>query len=251
MKLRYLLLLILGFPFVLTAQDQLYNSGFEHWSKKSGTWYPYPENATQAQKVWDSANKGLSILGANTTTPEYKHLAPGSKGKTAAKIESRKVFGIFVAGNLFTGVFNKTSGTSGAVLTFGVPFNKRPVSLSGWYHYLPGTVNYAKAPHKDRKGKADEGGIDITLTDWTHPLTIDTVKEKFTDSETNPHAIGYGKLILSKGTDGYVHFELPITYKSDAAPAYIIISATSSRLGEFFTGSSDSVLYLDDWQLNY
>lgn len=251
MKLRYLLLLAVGMPISLTAQDRLYNMSLDDWSKKSGTWYPRAENATAAQYIWDSANKGMSIIGANCTTPEYKHVAVAGEGKAAARIESRSVFGVFVAGNLFTGSYGKTVGMSGAVLNFGTPFTQRPKSLSGWYHYSPKTINYAKEPHKDKKGQTDQATIEVTLTDWSEPLTIDTTKEKFIDSKTNPHAIGYGRLIVTKDSGGYVRFEIPIEYKGDAAPSYVVISAASSRYGEFFTGASGSVLYLDELQFNY
>ena len=252
MKLQLTTLLVLmSISLSLSAQEQLYNMNFDQWHKSSGTWYPYPEKATAQQKVWDSANKGLSIIRANTTTPDNGHLAPGRKDGSAAKIQSRSVFGIFVAGNLFTGVFHKTSGTSGAVMTFGAPFMSRPKSLSGWYHYQPGTINYAKAPHKDKKGKTDEGSIDVSLLDCKSLSAIDTAKEKFVAAEKNPDCVGFGKLILKEDTQGYVQFELPIEYKNDKTPTYVVIVATPSRYGEFFTGSSDSVLYVDEWQFNY
>lgn len=252
MKLHLTTLLFLALAsWNLGAQEQIYNMNFDRWHKDSGTWYPYPEKATAQQKVWDSANKGLSIIRANTTNPENEHLAPGRNDGSAAKIQSRSVFGIFVAGNLFTGVFHKTSGTSGAVMTFGTPFTGRPKSLSGWYHYKPGTVNYTKAPHKDKEGKTDEGSIDVSLLNCKSLSTIDTAKEKFVEAEKNPDCVGFGKLILKEDTKGYIKFELPIEYKNDKTPTHVVIVATPSRFGEFFTGSSDSVLYVDEWQFNY
>ena len=245
------LLILLSISLSLSAQEQVYNMNFDQWHKDSGTWYPYPEKATAQQKVWDSANKGLSIIRSNTTTPDNTHLAPGRNGGFAAKIQSRSVFGIFVSGNLFTGIVHKTSGTSGAVMTFGTPFTSRPKSLSGWYHYQPGTVNYVKAPYKDRKGKMDEGIISISLLDCKSLKAIDTAKERFVEAEKNPDCVGFGKMILKEDTKGYVKFELNFEYKNDKTPTYVVIIATSSRLGEFFTGSSDSVLYVDEWQFNY
>lgn len=58
---------------------------FDRWSKTGGTWYPFPENAEESRRTWDSANKGLSLLGVNTTTPEYGHVAVAGKGKAAAE----------------------------------------------------------------------------------------------------------------------------------------------------------------------
>ncbi|MBO4758121.1 MAG: PCMD domain-containing protein, partial [Bacteroidales bacterium] len=78
---------------------------FDHWSKSSGSWNPYPKGAGSNQLVWDTANRGLSVLGINGTVPEYDHVAVPGEGKAAAKIVSRKVVWAFVAGNLFTGRF--------------------------------------------------------------------------------------------------------------------------------------------------
>ena len=249
-KIFLISFLVLLFASVGQAQ-QLYNMSFDQWSKTSGAWNLYPKGASNSQLVWDTANHGLSLLGINGTTPEYKHVAVPGKGKAAVKVESKKVLWAFVAGNLYTGRFIRIVDFAGAELEFGVPFTSRPKSLSGWYHYQPGTINYAKAPHKDKKGKTDEGSIDVSLLDCKSLSAIDTAKEKFVEAEKNPDCVGFGKLILKEDTKGYVKFELNIEYKNDKTPTYIVIAATPSRYGEFFTGSSDSVLYVDEWQFNY
>jgi hypothetical protein len=141
MKNRYFactLLLLLG-SLGLRAQGgpQLYNMNFDCWSKDSGAWNPYPENPTDAQRVWDTANHGLSLLGINGTTPEYKHVAVAGKGKAAAKIESKKVLWAFVAGNLYTGRFGQIVRFSGAELYFGVPFSSRPRVSPAMYTTYP------------------------------------------------------------------------------------------------------------------
>ena len=71
------------------------------------------------------------------------------------------------------------------------------------------------------------------------------------DPEADPHLIGRGVLKLTKATNGYVHFEIPIEYRRDATPTYVGISILSSMLGEYFTGSSNTVLYIDELQFNY
>ena len=38
---------------------QLYNMGFDTWSKKGGIWYLYGKDDPAARRVWDSANPGL------------------------------------------------------------------------------------------------------------------------------------------------------------------------------------------------
>ncbi|MBP5397211.1 MAG: PCMD domain-containing protein [Bacteroidales bacterium] len=230
---------------------QVPNLSFDNWNKKSGTWYPYAENATEAQKAWDTANPGLSVLSMNCTTPEYEHVAVAGKGKAAARIESKSVFGTFVAGNLFTGKFLGVVKLSGAKLNFGIPFSDRPKSLSGWYHYVPQPINNVKKPHKDLKGTLDKGSLEFVLSDRDEPLFINTTKGNYSDSENDPHTIAYGKLIWGKDSGDYRRFELNLDYRDDRTPKYLILILTSSIYGGDYTGGTGSVLYVDEFQLNY
>ena len=214
----------------LRAQDkpQLYNLNLDTWSKSGVTWNPYPKDASAARRTWDTANKGMSILGLNAVLPEEEHVAV--KGGKAAKLVSKKVFGIFVAGSLFTGTFEGVVGTSGAKMKFGVPFKARPKSLSGYAHYIPGTVNYAKAPHLSMKGKTDIGKVDVSLAAWSEPKFINTGKDNF-EMDGDPEVIATDAVYFRKATDGYVHFEIPIKYRDDRTPNYIVITAASSAFG--------------------
>ena len=192
----------------------------------------------------------MKALGVNTTTPEYEHVAVSGPGKAAAKIVSRNITWCFAAGSLYTGRFIRLVKFSGIEMENGTPFKGPPRSLSRYYHYMPGTINYAKEPYLARKGKTDNGQIEVALYDWTQVLRLVTTEGHF-DPESDPHLIGRGVLKLTKATDGYVHFELPIEYRRDATPTYVGISILSSALGEYFTGSSNTVLYIDELQFNY
>ena len=230
---------------------QVYNFGFDVWSKTKGAWNLYPEDATSEQKVWDTANHAMSILGINGTAPEYAHLAVPGKGKAAVRIESKKILWAFVAGNLYTGQFLRIVNFKGAEMDFGIPFTGRPKALKGYYHYQPKTIDYAKAPYLSLMGKQDEGLIDVVLLDMDQPYRVDTTKGGFMDTDSDPRVIGKGVLELTKGTDGYVHFNMPIRYNDDRTPKYLVITAASSRYGDFFTGADGSVLYLDAFEFVY
>ena len=244
---------LLAFSISLRAQDgpQVYNMDFDIWSKTSGAWNLYPEKATASQKVWDTANHGLSILGINGTLPEYKHVAVSGPGKAAAKIVSKKVVWAFVAGNLYTGWFGKIVKLSGAELNFGIPFSARPKSLSGYVHYIPAVVDYAKEPFMEMKGKKDVGRVEVILTDWDKPYHIVTNYEKFIDGATDPHVIGRAVLDLTEDTGGYIRFDIPFEYRNGKTPTYVVITAASSKNGAFFTGGSGSTLYVDEFRFNY
>ena len=232
-----------------TQAQQLYNMGFDTWSKEGGVWYPYAKEASDSKKVWDSANKGLSLLGVNTTVPEYTHTVV--EGKAAAKVMSRKVLWAFVAGNLFTGRFNKVVELSGADMDFGVPFTGRPKSLSGYVHYLPKLINHVQKPYQHLKGKPDVGRIEVILTDWDGRKHIDTTKDPFVDGDKDPHVIGRAVLDLEGETDGYIPFEITFQYRNGKTPKYAFIFVTPSRYGASFTGGSGSTIYVDEFRFNY
>ena len=243
---------VLAFCLMQTAQaQQIPGMGFDTWSRTGGSWYPYAKEAPAGERAWDSANKGLSLLGVNTTTPEYDHVAVPGPGKAAAKVVSKKVLWAFVAGNLYTGKFHRVVDFSGAEMTYGVPFTARPRSLSGYVDYLPKTVNYAKEPYLSMKGKQDLGTIEVILLDWDKAPRMTTNKGEFVDGVNDPHVVGRGILELDRTTGGYIPFEIPIVYRSGRTPKYAVILVAASKYGAFFTGASGSTMYVDEFRFNY
>ena len=232
-------------PTALRAQEQLENLSLDQWEKNGKVWY-----ATG----WDSGNKGTSTLGKNVTEPEEEFVAVQGPGKKAARLKSQFVgvlgIGKFASACLYTGQFLKVVGTSGSRMAFGIPFNQRPESLHGYYAYTPGIIDYAGKAMKSKLGQTDHGHIEIYLTVWDQPFVIDNTKDIALDPKASD-VIGYGVLDLGAPTDGYVEFDIPIVYTSDATPTYIGIMSSSSRWGASFTGSTGSVLYLDELQLRY
>lgn len=90
----------------------------------------------------------------------------------------------------------------------------------------------------------------MSFDQWSKVLRLVTTEGHY-DPEADSHLIGRGVLTLTKDTGGYVHFEIPIEYRKDAKPTYVGICILSSALGEYFTGSSNTVLYVDEFQFNY
>lgn len=249
MKITLIIVVVMCLCPFIQAQ-QLYNMNLDEWSKQGSSWNPFPKDATEEQRVWDSANRGMKVLGINTTMPEYEHVAVPGPGKAAAKIVSRNVTWCFAAGSLYTGHFYRVVKFSGIEMDNGTPFTGRPKSLSGYYHYLPGVINYAKEPYLSKKGEMDNGQIEVALYDWAEVLHLVTNDGPY-NPEADPHLIGRGVMKLTEATDGYVHFEIPIDYRRDATPTYVGISILSSALGEYYTGSSKTVLYVDELQFTY
>ena len=52
--------------------------------------------------------------------------------------------------------------------------------------------------------------------------------------------------------NNWTEFTLPLTYvKEGVRPTHIIIVATASSYGDYFTGSTDSWMCVDDFELIY
>ena len=244
--------------FTTGTPDQIENMGFDQWwnSKpdNKGSWYP---NASSSVKIWDTANGGTGILGGtNPTQPEYSFLATSDPdNKAAAKLQSMK-FGMFAAGNLYTGEFLdvSTDGGLGAKLNWGTPFTARPRALKGYYSYSPVEIGEADPPYESLKGQMDKCQILVILTDMDDPFMVDTALGKFFDqTPANKDIIAYAKYESDEDTGGqYREFNLELEYwRPDATPEYAIVISCASYLGNYFTGGVGSVMYVDEFEFIY
>ena len=225
------------------------NMGFDSWYQSGKIWYP---NSDSGNFWWDTANGGSDAVGVYPTSPEYSHKKGGS---AAAKLESKSVALVgLAAGNIYTGKFVKaiTSLTDpGAELDWGVQFASRPLALKGYVDYAPGTVNKTNAPYNSMSGKLDIATVQVFITDWSSPFRISTASGKFVDTESDPGIIAYGSMDFN-ATNGYVEFTVPLTYRSTTRqPRYIVIAAAASKYGDYFTGSTSSVMYVDEFSFVY
>lgn len=244
--------LLLGLPLLAQGSGpQLYNMGFDVWSKKGGVWHLYSQEDPASKRVWDTANSGLGKLGINSVTPEYKHVAVVGEGKAACRMESRKVAWAFVSGNVYNGRFVKVVELKGVETLLGAQFSGRPKSLSGYYHYIPKKINHAEDPLKHLLGKQDEAIIEVILMDWDKQYRQVSHVDGFIDSDNDPHIIARANVVIRKGTSGYVHFDAPFEYRNGKTPRYACFTIASSRHGGQGTGASGSVLYVDEFQFNY
>ena len=64
--------------------------------------------------------------------------------------------------------------------------------------------------------------------------------------------IAYGRYVVGESVEERTKVEIPLEYVSTSRkPTHIIISCASSMLGDYFTGSPNSVLWIDDLRLEY
>ncbi len=232
---------------------------------------------------WDSGNGGTAMMAKNPTAPEESDVnTPGGK---SAKLASQYVgvaflkMGKFAAGNIFTGHFcSANTQTYQARICFGQPFASRPIQLKGWFKYNRGTnVDYPDGNDVRKTELINSGGdqcsVYIALTDnegvvyeehnYAYEINGDLsaddpenfkYKNTIDFSTNNPNIIAYGTLTEdeAKGTGEWQQFTINLKYRDlTRTPKYIIVVASASKYGDFFTGSSSSVMYIDDFELVY
>ena len=245
--------------FTTDEAPQMPNESFETWSYSENSKYPSPFAST-SEKWWDNGNKGsatASVVISESSTDCHA-------GSYSAKLTSQGVFGIKIAaGNIFTGSYGTTNiSTQSGTVYFGRPFTARPTALHGWYKYNCGTIDYVGSTSGGAsKGDADRGRILILLGDWspsvyggtsTSPVLVDTGNSSTLLSTETDAVIAKGELVQQSTVSGWTEFTIPLTYVTTSRrPTHIIVMCTSSYLGDYFTGSSSSVMYVDDFSLVY
>ena len=217
---------------------------------------------------WDSGNEGSATLGVDVTYPDtsVKH-----SGNQSLKLQSQYVsflgFGKFAAGNLFAGEFLGTEDTYYGILGWGRTCTTRPLALRAWVCYTPGTVDYTETD-KISKGDKDKGIIYIAVGDWVSddanygsqwPVVVRT-KGPDLFNPKDAGTIGYGEMIFTDnvGLDengGMKEVIIPLDYDNYGGrtriPTHIIIVASASQYGDYYSGSTSSVMWLDDLELIY
>lgn len=237
--------------------EVLPDADFENWWKNGRIWCPWSEGALQwpeGSRFWDTGNTGAATLGESNVKPS-DYVPAGLTGQSAElRTEFKGIVGIgkLAAGSIFTGNYKKTDGTNG-ILDFGRPWNLRPTKLRGYYHYTTGDINYSNKEMEYLKGRPDTCSIYIAVTDWTVPYEIRTNPNNRQLFDKNAsYVIGYGQLERGTSMDAYEEFEIELEYRSTSImPSYIMITCASSKYGDYFTGSTSSVLYVDQLSLDY
>ena len=249
----------------------LENGGFEDWATIKKIVCPY---LSEESAFWGTGNPGAAMV-STTVTDKSDDVRPGTDGEYSAKLESKFAnmagIGKFAAGNLFIGKYISTVGTNG-IVGFGHKFTSRPVALRFWIKYNCGAVDrIGTLPNGSdlQIGDNDTGSIFIALGDWTKeeygldadgkikgtddsPVIVDT-RDKATFFNSKSEAvIAYGEYVINQSIDEWQQVTIPLDYVTTSkVPTHIVMVASSSRLGDYFTGSTQSVMWLDDMELLY
>lgn len=225
----------------------LTNGSLDNWHNVDKLWNPWEEGG---QSFWDTGNKGAITISESNSIPTDDTCNGSGK---AASLESKYLVMKFAAGNLFTGSYVKTVGTNG-VLSFGRPFNAFPSKLRLNYKYTSSTIDkIGEDALQYLKGRPDSCYVYVALTDWDEPLEIRTrPSERQLFDKNDSKIIAYGEFIQGSTTSSYQQKDIILDYRyTNRTPKYILVVATASKYGDYFTGGVGSKLWLDNLELIY
>ena len=242
--------------FTTVAAAELPNGGFEDWSEgytQSGNAFQVPNKAGEA--FWGTGNEGSMTMESigNVTYPTSE-----SVSGQAALLESKYAIIKLAAGNLFTGEFGfDPDHTLDGQLTFGRPFTSFPTALSLYYKYTSATIDQIGqnvGSLASLKGQPDMCHIYIALTDKQYTIknwsgNNGNYRQLFDKDDSG--IIAYGEFISDESTSSFQQIEIPIEYRANRTPKYIIIVASSSRYGDYYIGGVGSKLWIDEMELVY
>ncbi len=122
-----------------------------------------------------------------------------------------------------------------------------------WYKASPGTIDKWDDCPYIANGAPDQYQIYIALADSGFPTMVTTAdRGTFINYATHPGIIAYGEIIGSSNVADWTEQTINLTYRSlDRIPTHIIVVASACRYGDYFTGSTTSKLWVDDFVLEY
>ena len=255
-------------PVTFTTEEAttLPNGNMDDWYKSGKTWYPVSESDySTSGSFWDSSNPGTTtgagaLVNVNPTqgNSSIVHTSGGKSAELKSQYASAFGIGKFAAASLYSGKFNSLVGTNGAKIDFGQKFASRPTGLHGWFRYSSGKIDYRgdnTPAGLGEKGTDDLCSIYMALAKAPHQLN-NTDTSTFFDFENDDNIIAYGELPDAEAVstnNEWKEFNVELKYK-DITPQtayYLIIVCSSSKYGDYFTGSTGSIMYIDDLELLY
>jgi hypothetical protein len=197
------ILLLLVSVFVM-GQTQMPNGNLEDWTD-TGLGFENPNH-------WQTPNEATLITMQFTTTKS----TDAASGSYSARLEAIEVAAGFVAPGVITlGNFTVDYINNTAYLTGGIPYNDRPLYLTGTYKNYPAANDSS-----------------ITMVYFTEYLAD--------KGETD--TIGIGVMYGSETVDSWTNFHIPIAWLNDHNPDTMNLFVVSSNM---INPTAGSLMYID------
>ena len=234
-------------------------------TEKYHQWYDYSRGSdSKIYRDWATGNGGFKLSMGKAPYEDYPTVSVegGVRGR-CVKLTTRSTgpFGVMsnmriAAGNLFIGEFDTKPALTNtmAATRFGLPFDKKPLRLTGYYKYAPGETYQDKAG-KPVEGKTDHGDIYAVLY-RNRDEQGNEVMLFGEDSKTNPNIVALAEMKEIPETDTWTPFEISFDYFKDIDPNILqrqgyslTVVFTSSTDGAYYEGAPGSTLYIDDVEI--
>ena len=210
---------------------------------------------------WATGNAGYGLTNGSAGPEAYPStvLDEGYEGKGVKLVTcSTGPFGQMVklplaAGNLFLGTFDMSIAlkTPRLATGFGLPFDKKPKTFTGYYKYTPGE----KFQNKDEsivEGKVDEASVYAILY-RNHDEDGNPVVLNGDNVQTSPLIVAKAIAANIVPTDKWTQFTVDFSYLEDfdldllENRGYnLAVVFSSSADGAFFQGAIGSTLCIDN-----
>lgn len=232
---------------------------------------PYATFEDTSLSCWGTSNNPAPYWGSGNNSMASSLCKQGSytgqQGSYCATLKANSALGgNLAAGNLFTGsfLFNLPNGT----VSFGVKYNyeARPAAIKVRLWHQIGDVTHTKHAAVIPSGDPDQASVQVVIIDWDtqHKVTSGTSTvsgvwspEDGANTVSAGKVIGYGVIYPQGTTSGssMVDTEIPIVwYDKTTKPSKnytLIVSAATSRYGDYMNGCETNVMYVDDFRWSY
>lgn len=249
-------------PVVQTVKDTI-DYDFEHFalvsSGKYYTWFELQEDGTEDNR-WATGNGGF-VMTAGSAAPDAYPTAPLTEGYdgNGVRLVTRSTgsFGKLTkmplaAGNLFIGEFDVSIAVKTPLMAtrFGLPFDKKPKTFTGYYRYKAGD-SFTNRDGSVVDGKKDQASVYAILY-RNHDADGNAVVLHGDDVQTNPLIVGKAIVAELPETAEWREFKVDFSYAEEididlmAERGYsLAIVFSSSADGAYFQGAIGSTLDID------
>lgn len=232
---------------------------------------PYATFEDTSLSCWGTSNNPAPYWGSGNNTFTQNLCKQGSysgqQGNYCAKLTASETLGMLASGNLFTGSFLFNLSSQTGTVSFGVKYNydARPAAIKVRLWHEIGNVTTTKYASTIAKGDPDQASVQVVIIDWDtqHKVTSGSAASGVWSPENGANAVSAGKIvgygiIYPQGTtsgSSMIDTEIPIVwYDKTTKPSKnytLIVSAATSRYGDYMNGCNKNVMYVDDFRWSY
>lgn len=239
----------------------------EEYTASNSFYHVFYEQDTSGDRryIWSSGNVGVAILHQNLVPEDFPtySTADGYLGNgVCLNTQLTGALGAMMhkpiaAGNLFIGQFDLSAVLTNALeaTRFGIPVDRQPLRVSGWYKYNPGPV-FTNMDMEEVPGRVDQAHIYAVFyrnhDDEGNPVVLDG-----TNVLTSEYIVSMAQLVGLPATDVWTRFEM--AFEGGIADPEILANMgysftvvfSSSKDGDTFEGAVGSTLYIDEVEVMF